>query len=198
MNEKIKITDENFVKLSAWERLDVIVGSTYRYLFIFAIVTAALSWIASFPFLAQLQGPGTSYAGDRAALREAASVLEQASVALRPGGDYSKGLALVDQSKQLITQYLAETAKRRAQFAPSDFSAFVGVAYAQEKTPAIPNEARRWILGGVMLTLAVVFVGSLVSIFLVKDSEILRFAFDTIKTLMGFFIGVATTLIGSS
>jgi hypothetical protein len=46
----------------------------------------------------------------------------------------------------------------------------------------------------------VVLIGSIsvVAIFMTKDAEVLRFAFDTVKTLMGFFIGVATTLIGST
>jgi hypothetical protein len=54
------------------------------------------------------------------------------------------------------------------------------------------------LLGGVLGVLAIVLIISIVAIFLTKDAEVLRFAFDTVKTLMGFFIGVATTLIGST
>jgi hypothetical protein len=60
---------------------------------------------------------------------------------------------------------------------------------------ALTPEAKRWLLGGVLGILGIVFIVSVSSIFMTKDADVLRFAFDTVKTLMGFFIGVATSLI---
>jgi hypothetical protein len=46
--------------------------------------------------------------------------------------------------------------------------------------------------------LGITFIISVAAIFKTTNAEVLKFAFDTTKTLLGFFIGVATTLIGTS
>ncbi len=48
----------------------------------------------------------------------------------------------------------------------------------------------------VFFVLGVVFIASLIAIFVTTNPDVLKFAFDTIKTLMGFFIGVATAFLG--
>lgn len=91
---------------------------------------------------------------------------------------------------------------------PDKASLLISSAYAAEQTPiavdkvtlpekAIPLEAKKYVLGLVLLVLSSAFIVSIVSIFRTKDAEVLRFAFDTVKTLLGFFIGVATTLLGT-
>ena len=199
METPIKITDANFVKLSASERLKAITNTTHGYMLIVGLVAVALSIAASiFPFLSQLQGPGPSYARDREVLREASANLEEAYQLLGQGGDHNKGIVLLGRSKDLLNLYISQSSKRQSLTVPKEGFGLITSAHAQDKPLALPNEVRRWILGLVLLTLVAVFVGSLFAILFVKEAEILRFAFDTVKTLMGFFIGVATTLIGSS
>jgi hypothetical protein len=50
----------------------------------------------------------------------------------------------------------------------------------------------------VFVTLGLTFIISIVSIFRSTYPEVLKFAFDTVKTLLGFFIGVATALMGTA
>jgi hypothetical protein len=82
----------------------------------------------------------------------------------------------------------------------------IGSAYAQNN-PRPPlsslaprklsEELRIWIMLIIFLTLALTFLVSIISIFKSTNPDVLKFAFDTVKTLLGFFIGVATTLIGT-
>jgi hypothetical protein len=58
------------------------------------------------------------------------------------------------------------------------------------------DDAKLYIMLFVFVILGLVFVGSIIVIFATKDQEVLKFAFDTIRTLMGFFIGVATAFLG--
>jgi len=44
--------------------------------------------------------------------------------------------------------------------------------------------------------LGVAFVISFVALFLAKNREVVKFALDTTKTLMGFFIGVVSAFLG--
>jgi hypothetical protein len=76
----------------------------------------------------------------------------------------------------------------------------VSTAYADTPSTgaALPIDAKRWLLVGIMGVLAAAFIFSIVAIFRTKDPQVLQFSFDTVKTLMGFFIGVATTLIGTT
>jgi hypothetical protein len=50
----------------------------------------------------------------------------------------------------------------------------------------------------VFCVLGATFIISIVAIFRTTNPEVLKFAFDTVKTLLGFFIGVATTLVGTT
>jgi hypothetical protein len=94
---------------------------------------------------------------------------------------------------QAYTRNLSERDKR------SDWSIF-SRAYAD--TPASTHftveDARPWAFLVILIALAVTFIGSIGLIFFAKDAEVLKFAFDTVKTLLGFFIGVATTFMGVS
>ena len=53
-------------------------------------------------------------------------------------------------------------------------------------------------MGLVFAVLGLTFIISIVAIFKTTNADVLKFAFDTVKTLLGFFIGVATTLIGTT
>ncbi|SNT01732.1 hypothetical protein SAMN05216374_2320 [Tardiphaga sp. OK246] len=87
--------------------------------------------------------------------------------------------------------------ERRSSLSPQEW--LIGRAHAETVDGrGLPNEARRWVLGLVLGVLALTFLVSIVSIFFTSNAEVLKFAFDTVKTLLGFFIGVATTLIGAA
>jgi hypothetical protein len=60
------------------------------------------------------------------------------------------------------------------------------------------GDARTYFLIFVFLMLGLSFVGSVVVILKTKDPEVLKFALDTVKTLLGFFTGVATTFMSVS
>ena len=67
---------------------------------------------------------------------------------------------------------------------------------AQQVTPPAA-QMRMWIMVLVFIVLGITFIISVAAIFKTTNTEVLKFAFDTAKTLLGFFIGVATTLIGT-
>lgn len=56
--------------------------------------------------------------------------------------------------------------------------------------------ARLYVMLSVFIVLGVTFIVSVVAIFRATNEDVLKFAFDTVKTLMGFFIGVATAFLG--
>jgi hypothetical protein len=84
----------------------------------------------------------------------------------------------------------------------------IETAHAQSAAPSpqqpiVPNrrvsdEMRSLIMVLVFIVLGMTFILSIVAIFKTKNKEVLTWAVDTVKTLLGFFIGVATTLIGTS
>jgi hypothetical protein len=117
--------------------------------------------------------------------------------------DKAKAIENIEIVKKALTR-LPELIKQHyyshSRLEPEWKFGFVASAYAESQPAAatLPSSAKQWLLGGVLGVLAIVFVGSVVTIFMTKEAEVLRFAFDTVKTLMGFFIGVATTLMGSA
>ena len=58
------------------------------------------------------------------------------------------------------------------------------------------DDARLYVMLAVFIILGITFVVSIVAIFQATNADVLKFAFDTVKTLMGFFIGVATAFLG--
>jgi cytochrome c biogenesis protein CcdA len=58
------------------------------------------------------------------------------------------------------------------------------------------EEARLYIMISVFIVLGITFAGAILAVFITTNREILKWAIDTIKTLMGFFIGVATAFVG--
>jgi hypothetical protein len=83
---------------------------------------------------------------------------------------------------------------------------FIGSAYAQETRQLnvplpqrrVSDETRTWIMLIVFVTLGLTFILSIAAIFKSTNPDVLKFAIDTVKTLLGFFIGVATTLLGTT
>jgi hypothetical protein len=84
------------------------------------------------------------------------------------------------------------------------FPDFVSRA-AAEPTPQVPalapqrfnqDDARLYVMMSVFVVLGATFIVSVIAIFKTSNPEVLKFAFDTVKTLMGFFIGVATAFLG--
>jgi len=78
-------------------------------------------------------------------------------------------------------------------------------ASAQPATPQPPSaagtrftqeDARLYVMLSVVVVLGITFLTSVVAIFKATNPDVLKFAFDTVKTLMGFFIGVATAFLG--
>jgi hypothetical protein len=116
--------------------------------------------------------------------------------------DKAKAISALEQARDQLSRwpYAIRGVDKRSTLEPEWKLGLITSAYAQSPppVPTLPSEAKRWLLGGVLGVLAIVFIISIVAIFMTKDAEVLRFAFDTVKTLMGFFIGVATTLIGST
>jgi hypothetical protein len=58
------------------------------------------------------------------------------------------------------------------------------------------ESARLYVMMSVFIVLGITFIVSVVAVFVATNSDVLKFAFDTVKTLMGFFIGVATAFLG--
>jgi hypothetical protein len=88
-----------------------------------------------------------------------------------------------------------------------DSIAFVQSALAQSQ-PQVGNkdqnvdrritqdDAKLYIMIFVFVILGITFIAAVIAIFFTQNPEILKFSFDTIKTLMGFFIGVGTAFLG--
>jgi len=49
----------------------------------------------------------------------------------------------------------------------------------------------------ILALLFLTFGGCVAAILISKNRTVVRWAFDTVKTLLGFFIGVATTFLGA-
>ena len=79
---------------------------------------------------------------------------------------------------------------------------FSAPAFAQAASaPTPPNrltqdDAKLYVMIAVFILLAITFLTSIVAVFLTKEETILKFALDTVKTLLGFFVGVATAFLG--
>jgi len=82
-------------------------------------------------------------------------------------------------------------------------SLLITTAYAQ---PAPSNPASSemawmmpWIVGGILVVMAIAFVGSIVTLLMAKDTpenqSKLKAATDIVKTFGGFFTGIATSLL---
>lgn len=70
-------------------------------------------------------------------------------------------------------------------------------AIAPPSNPRFTQEdARLYVMLSVFIVLGVTFIVSVIAIFKATNPDVLKFAFDTVKTLMGFFIGVATAFLG--
>jgi hypothetical protein len=70
------------------------------------------------------------------------------------------------------------------------------VAAGNERQKFTQDDARLYVMLSVFVILGITFIVSVVAIFRTTNSDVLKFAFDTVKTLMGFFIGVATAFLG--
>ena len=81
-------------------------------------------------------------------------------------------------------------------------NSLVSLARAQAQQPVAPTQrfsqedAKVYIMVFVFCVLGVTFFTSMSAVFMTTSPDILKFAFDTIKTLLGFFIGVATAFLG--
>jgi hypothetical protein len=122
---------------------------------------------------------------------------------------------LLQKTRQLQTQILALTDTYYKSYRPStndrsDLPSFpfsiISSAFAQQPSPPPPvppsylhmtqDDARLWVMLSVFFVLGLTFIVSILAIFRSSNPDVLKFAFDTVKTLMGFFIGVATAFLG--
>jgi len=139
-----------------------------------------------------------------AALDDALPPLEIAITELRKqDADKAEAIKKIEEATRALTllkEIILRPRDKHSTLEPVWRLGFISSAYAESQPAAatLPSSAKQWLLGGVLGVLAIVFFGSVVTIFMTKEAEVLRFAFDTVKTLMGFFIGVATTLMGSA
>lgn len=82
-------------------------------------------------------------------------------------------------------------------------SLLITAAYAQQPQAApVSNEMAwmmPWIVGGILVVMAVAFVGSIITLLVSKDTpenqSKLKSATDIVKTFGGFFTGIATSLL---
>jgi hypothetical protein len=196
---------DEFVIKSASERLKVIVKSG-RWV-VLAVSFAAMLF-ALFAFWRQVQSVRGYERGYSAGLVQTAvdRALPSLEIAIAELGkqDTDKAVAIknIEEATRVLTWLHSAILRRdtHSTLEPEWKLGFIASAYAESQPAAatLPSGAKQWLLGGVLGVLAIVFIGSVVTIFMTKDAEVLRFAFDTVKTLMGFFIGVATTLMGST
>jgi hypothetical protein len=128
----------------------------------------------------------------RTALRQ----LDTAKDELRkPNSDREVAIEQINKAQQELSFLLFTTRKdKRSTIEPVWELGFIASAYAESpnpepKAPTLPSEAKRWLLYGVLGVLAIVFIISIVAIFITKDAEVLRFAFDTVKTLRASLSG---------
>lgn len=85
-----------------------------------------------------------------------------------------------------------------------DWPSLISVAYADDAQASVQSDgeklsiatAKLYIVGFVFMVLGITFVGAIVAVFTTANTAVLSFAIDTIKTLLGFFIGVGTTFMG--
>ena len=82
-------------------------------------------------------------------------------------------------------------------------SLLVTIAYAQQPQ-SVPVSTEMawmmpWIVGGILVVMAVAFVGSIITLLVSKDTlenqSKLKSATDIVKTFGGFFTGIATSLL---
>jgi hypothetical protein len=201
------VDPQEFLKKTAIERLKVLLKSGLWAMLVVSFVT-----VLAVPFIFYHS------VGVRIDLRREQAIHQQAiaqavlealprldfAIAELSKQDTDKATAIreLEEARAALSRlrYTRSGVDSRSSLEPEWKWALMTSAYAQSQPaiPTLPSEAKRWLLGGVLGVLAIVFIICIVAIFMTKDAEVLRFAFDTVKTLMGFFIGVATTLIGST
>jgi len=106
---------------------------------------------------------------------------------------------LVTSSRSVVRNIQGQLNGCHWEDALSQFN-LIASAYADSPTDnrVLGIQGKQWVLGVMLLALTAAFIVSICAIFKTTNPDVLRFAFDTVKTLLGFFIGVATTLIGST
>jgi hypothetical protein len=203
---------EEFVQKTPFERLRAIVKNWWWPALLVLFVTLA---VIPYNFIGWQQQKASQVQQEFERLhretrqvsgKAALALLDDALVELRKqDANKEKAIERIEQAKEILSGLLDDTrpSQKRSTLAPDWNINFITRAYAQSPAatpapePTLPSQAKRWLLGGVLAVLAIVFILCVVAIFITKDTDVLRFAFDTVKTLMGFFIGVATTLIGT-
>jgi hypothetical protein len=195
--------EREFIQKTATERLKILARNGLLVMLAAVIVVIPVIFMV-LSQRAELQREQAIYerAIAQAAL-DALPLIESAITELRSQKtDKAKAISALEQARDQLSRWPSAIrgVDKRSTLEPEWKVGFVASAYGQSQpaTATLPSAAKQWLLGGVLAVLASAFIGSVVTIFMTKDAEVLRFAFDTVKTLMGFFIGVATTLIGST
>lgn len=138
-------------------------------------------------------------------MEETVSTVNQLHARLSSRDDYVKsGMTILQYSIEEMRnrlKYLSQEIEQQNPYVKrSSGLSIITSAYADTSTETrtLSPVAKRWVLGLVLLSLATAFIVSIVAIFKTANPAVLQFAFDTVKSLLGFFIGVATTLMGTS
>jgi hypothetical protein len=212
-----QIDQKSFIQKTPYERFRTLVRKPQEFISLLTAICAAIGAIAAITSnVATLKHGVSTLFPERAAQATSSTVPIQAV-----RDTLSMAIAELNMAHNQLTQSQPDlaNAQERIESALSligeadvklEFSAvpqkqgfdfsFVSTAYADSQSvgAALPIDAKRWLLVGVMSVLAGAFLFSILAIFRTKDPQVLQFSFDTVKTLMGFFIGVATTLIGTT
>jgi drug/metabolite transporter (DMT)-like permease len=100
----------------------------------------------------------------------------------------------------LILVWFSQGEKATIEFQKLELpSTVTSIAYAQPDEPEKPEKftPRVIIMGGVFVILGLVYLAGIFKLFFSRNSTQLDTAADLVKTLTGFFVGVATSFIGA-
>jgi hypothetical protein len=206
---------DDLAKLTFSERLRVMFGSDYGRKILATMLTTFVAMAVSFVYATYTH---TEKPDDRIEVQlqqltthtlqpvvESIPVMEAALDSLRltasqlPNGpaktDILNSAAVLNTRIVFLKGYTSRMNTREKR---SESWSFVSTAHADTGPTSkfTIEDARPYVFIMILLALAFTFCGSVIAIFFVKDPKKLTFAIDTVKTLLGFFIGVVTTFMG--
>jgi hypothetical protein len=113
-------------------------------------------------------------------------------------GRYEEMVATIAEARRFVRE---QTAAVTAEAGPlPGAEAELSLALVSEPEPPSPARLawiKLYIVAGMFVVLGIVFVVAVFAIFLARRPAAVAFATDTVKTMLGFFIGVITAFMGA-
>ncbi len=198
------------VPLSAWQRIKLLLSSRGSALNLIVVFVGMLSLVVTMYSYLEMRraisdNPGYQLVQSAAKIEVLQRRIFSLSEAMRDDSSRAELRELLGVMNREVdtVRTIGETLRGHGRAeAPTLLDYFIAPASATETKPADAkfsiDDARPFGMLIILGALGLTFLGSIGTILFGRDPSRIAFAQDTVKTLMGFFIGVATTFFGAS